>query len=123
MAGPNDPEPTLKIADGRVVELDGVAEADFDLIDEFIARRGLDLAVAGEAMALDDLAYARMLVDPGVARRDLRPAGRRHDPREAGARAVAAVAGRADVRDDEDARSAARRRSRRTSPTASTIRC
>jgi len=68
MAGPNDPAPSLRIADGRVVELDGVREADFDLIDEFIARRGLDLAVAEEAMALDDLAYARMLVDPGVPR-------------------------------------------------------
>ena len=68
MAGPNDPEPSLRIADGRVVELDGAREADFDLIDEFIARHGLDLTVAEEAMALDDLAYARMLVDPGVPR-------------------------------------------------------
>ncbi len=70
MAGPDDPEPSLRIADGRVVELDGVAEADFDLIDEFIARRGLDLAVAEEAMALGDLAYARLLVNPDVPRRD-----------------------------------------------------
>ncbi len=70
MAGPNDPAPSLRIADGRIVELDGVAEADFDLIDEFIARHGLDLAVAEEAMAVADLAYARMLVDPGVPRAD-----------------------------------------------------
>jgi len=70
MAGPNDPAPSLRITDGRVVELDGVAEADFDLLDEFIARHGLDLAVAEEAMAVADLAYARMLVDPGVARAD-----------------------------------------------------
>jgi propanediol dehydratase large subunit len=70
MAGPNDPAPSLRITDGRIVELDGVAEADFDLLDEFIARHGLDLAVAEEAMAVADLAYARMLVDPGVARAD-----------------------------------------------------
>ena len=69
-SSPADPEPSLRIADGRVVELDGVAEADFDLIDEFIARHGLDLAVAEEAMATGDVAYARMLVDPGAPRAD-----------------------------------------------------
>ena len=68
MAGPDDPEPTLVLDHGRVVELDGVVEADFDLIDEFVARHGLDLAVAEEAMATTDVAFARMLVDPGVPR-------------------------------------------------------
>ena len=58
-ASPNDPEPSLRIEDGRVVELDGKSEAEFDLLDEFIARRGIDLAVAEEAMALDDVAFAR----------------------------------------------------------------
>ena len=42
-ASPNDPEPSLAIEDGRVVELDGTPEADFDLIDEFIARHGIDV--------------------------------------------------------------------------------
>ncbi len=70
MSGPNDPAPSIRIAQGRIVELDGVAEANFDLIDEFIARRGLDLDVADEAMATADLDYALMLVDPGVPRRD-----------------------------------------------------
>jgi len=68
---PADPTPSLVIRDGRVVELDGRLEADFDSIDEFIARHGLDLAVAEEAMALDDLAYARMLVDPAVPRAEV----------------------------------------------------
>jgi propanediol dehydratase large subunit len=67
-SSPFDPEPSLRIADGRVVELDGKAEADFDLLDEFIARHGIDLAVAEEAMALDTLQFARMIVDPGVPR-------------------------------------------------------
>jgi propanediol dehydratase large subunit len=67
-ASPADPEPSLRISDGRVVELDGVPEAEFDLIDEFIARHGLDLAVAEEAMATDDVTYARMLVDPATPR-------------------------------------------------------
>ena len=54
MHSPFDPEPSLVIADGVVVELDGKASDDFDVIDEFIARYGLDLDVAEEAMAIDD---------------------------------------------------------------------
>ncbi len=34
-----------------MTELDGVAEPDFDSIDAYIARHGLDLTVAEEAMA------------------------------------------------------------------------
>jgi propanediol dehydratase large subunit len=68
---PNDPQPSLEVLEGRVVELDGVAEDDFDAIDEFIARHGLDLSVAGEAMALTDVALARLLVDPGVPRSEV----------------------------------------------------
>jgi propanediol dehydratase large subunit len=68
---PSDPAPSLTVREGRVVEMDGKSEADFDSIDEFIARHGLDLDVAGEAMAVDDLAYARMLVDPSVPRAEL----------------------------------------------------
>ncbi len=70
-ASPFDPEPSIRIEDGRVVELDGRAEAEFDLIDEFIARHGIDTTVADEAMALDTVAFARMLVDPGVPRREV----------------------------------------------------
>ncbi len=66
-----DPEPSLVIADGRVIELDSRSEADFDLIDTFIARHGLDLEVAAEAMALPDLDWARMLVDPAVPRAEI----------------------------------------------------
>jgi propanediol dehydratase large subunit len=68
---PSDPVPSLVVRDGRVVEMDGKTESDFDSIDEFIARHGLDLAVAEEAMAVDDLVYARMLVDPAVPRAEL----------------------------------------------------
>ena len=68
---PGDPAPSLRIEDGRVVELDGRAEADFDVIDAFVAAHGIDLTVAAEAMALPDLALARMLVDPNVPRADV----------------------------------------------------
>jgi propanediol dehydratase large subunit len=70
-SSPFDPEPTLRIENGRVVELDGKPEDEFDLIDEFIARHGLDLGVAEKAMALDTVEFARMVVDPAVPRAEV----------------------------------------------------
>src|SRR5258707_6555766 len=71
MRSPHDRAPSLVIRDGTVVELDGKAAEDFDVIDEFIARYGLDLEVAPEAMALDDAALARMTVDVNVPRAEV----------------------------------------------------
>jgi propanediol dehydratase large subunit len=71
MDGPNDPEPGLELADGRVVAMDGRHEEDFDVIDRFVARYGLDLAVAAEASGLSDDEIARRLVDVDVPRADL----------------------------------------------------
>jgi propanediol dehydratase large subunit len=70
MNGPNDPEPGLEVQDGRVVVIDGRAESEFDAIDHFIARHGIDVAVAGEAMALADGELARRLVDVDVPREE-----------------------------------------------------
>lgn len=70
-SSPFDPEPSVRIEDGRVVELDGKSEAEFDLLDEFIARHGLDLGVAEEAMAVPTVEFARMIVDPGIARTEV----------------------------------------------------
>ena len=70
-SSPFDPEPSLRIDEGRVVELDGKAEAEFDLLDEFIARHGIDLSVADEAMGLDTVEFARRLVDPAVPRTEI----------------------------------------------------
>jgi propanediol dehydratase large subunit len=71
MNGPNDPEPGLIVEEGRVAFLDGRPESEFDALDQFIARYGLDLDVAAEAMALDDADLARRLVDVGVEREEL----------------------------------------------------
>lgn len=68
---PFDPKPSLVLAQGRVVELDGVPEADFDLIDRFIARYHIDQSVALEAMAVDSRAFAREFVDIHVPRSKL----------------------------------------------------
>ncbi|MGH6933742.1 MAG: propanediol/glycerol family dehydratase large subunit [Dongiaceae bacterium] len=69
--GPFDPSPSLRMEKGRIVEIDGVAEADFDVIDTFIARHSIDSAVAEEAMAVDSLAFARQMVDINVPRAKL----------------------------------------------------
>lgn len=71
MSSPNDPEPSLVISDGRVIEMDGKAAADFDVIDEFIAGYGIDLAVAPEAMACSDVELARKTVDLNVPRAEV----------------------------------------------------
>lgn len=68
---PGDPEPSVVIQDGRVVELDGVPEDRFDQIDTFIALRGIDVAVAEQAMAMPDIEWARMLVDLRVPRAEV----------------------------------------------------
>ncbi len=68
---PFDPAPSLRIEGGRVVEMDGVARADMDLIDRFIADYALDLSVAEEAMATPPEAIARMLVDVNAPRAEI----------------------------------------------------
>src|SRR4051794_30808329 len=68
---PNDPEPSLVVEDGRVVEIDGRRDPEWDALDHFIARHGIDATIAVEANALEDAAIARMLVDVDVPRADL----------------------------------------------------
>ena len=69
--GLNDPSPSIAINAGRIVEMDGRSESDFDSIDEFIARHGIDLSVAQEAMAIDSTEFARRLVDPNHSRKSI----------------------------------------------------
>jgi propanediol dehydratase large subunit len=67
----HDPKPGLIIENGHVVSLDGRREADFDMIDIFIARHHIDPEVAPEAMAIPSPELARMLVDLNVPRAKL----------------------------------------------------
>ena len=71
MESPNDPQPGIKIENGQVVELDGKARKDFDMIDTWIADHCIDTSVAEEAMALDSLTVARMLADINVPRDEI----------------------------------------------------
>src|SRR5687768_2053487 len=68
---PHDPIANLRIYDGRVVELDGRPESAFDVIDRFIALHAIDVEVADEAMRMEPLAIARMLVDIHIPRQEL----------------------------------------------------
>jgi len=70
-ASPYDPKPSIVIEQGRIIEMDGVPAAEFDMIDEFIARHYFDLTIAAEAMAMDSREIAKMLVDVDVPREKL----------------------------------------------------
>ena len=65
---PWDPSPSVRVEDGRVVEIDGKPEAEFDILDAYIAAHHLDLEAIDEAMAMDPVDVARMLVDINVPR-------------------------------------------------------
>src|ERR1700690_4054914 len=66
---PYDPQPSLRIENGQVVEMDGRQRADFDALDLFIAAHSLNLDSAEEAMATPSLEIARMLADINVPRK------------------------------------------------------
>ena len=68
---PHDPASGVDIANGELTRMDGVAVADFDMIDTFIATHHLDLSIASEAMAIPSAEYARRLVDMSVPRTEL----------------------------------------------------
>lgn len=68
---PADPQPSLRIEAGRVIELDGRPRAKFDILDYFIADNGLDLAAAEIAMATPSIDIARKLVDINVPRAEI----------------------------------------------------
>ena len=68
MNNPGDPTPSLKIENGVIVEMDGKARAEFDMLDTFIANYGIRTEKAQEYMAMDSLEIARMLCDINVPR-------------------------------------------------------
>ena len=89
-----------------MVELDGRREHEWDALDQFVARHGLDLDVAAEAALLADVEIARRLVDVDVSAGRARPPLPRPHPGAAGARDRPPRPGGADVRAEEAARAA-----------------
>jgi propanediol dehydratase large subunit len=68
MNSPYDPRPGIRVINGRIVEIDGRGEDDFDTIDRYIARYAIKAETAEKAMAIDSLTLARMLVDINAPR-------------------------------------------------------
>ena len=71
MDSPQDPRPSIRIENGKVVEMDGKQRAEFDMIDSWIADHTIVTNVAEEVMAMDSLKIARMLVDINVPRQEI----------------------------------------------------
>lgn len=71
MSSPYDPEPSIRIRDGLVVELDKKQREDFDFIDQFIADYTINLKRAEASMALSSLEIARKIVDIQVSRKEI----------------------------------------------------
>jgi len=63
MGSPNDPKPSIKIENGKIVEMDGNPRSKFDMIERFIADYSINTAIAQRMMALDSKEIARMVVD------------------------------------------------------------
>lgn len=71
MTSPYDPKPSVKVANGRIVELDGKKRDDFDFIDQFIADYAMNVERAEASMAVSSLEIARMIVDIHVSRKEI----------------------------------------------------
>ena len=71
MTSPYDPKPSVTVANGRIVELDGKKREDFDFIDQFIADYAMNVERAEASMAVSSLEIARMIVDIHVSRKEI----------------------------------------------------
>ncbi len=73
MLSPYDPEPSIRIENGRIIEMDGVEREQFDSIDTFIADHGINIQYAETAMAMESVDIARMLVDIHISKEEIVP--------------------------------------------------
>ncbi|MDF2879827.1 MAG: propanediol/glycerol family dehydratase large subunit [Clostridiaceae bacterium] len=71
IGSPNDPKPSIKIENGKIVEMDGKKREDFDFIDLFLADHAINIENAEESMAIDSTKIARMLSDINVPRNEI----------------------------------------------------
>jgi propanediol dehydratase large subunit len=71
IGSPSDPVPSVKVENGKIVEMDGKKREDFDFIDSFLADHAINIENTEKAMAIDSLKIARMLVDISVSRDEI----------------------------------------------------
>ena len=71
MSSPYDQEPSVRVENGKIVELDGKKREDFDFIDQFIADYAINIELAERSMSVPALDIARMIVDIHVSRKEI----------------------------------------------------
>ena len=71
MKSPYDPKPSIRIENGKIMELDGKARKDFDFLDQFIADYAIRIERAQESMGISSLDIARKIVDINVSRKEV----------------------------------------------------
>jgi len=71
MKSPYDPKPSIRIENGKIVELDGKERKDFDFLDQFIADYAIRIERAQESMGFSSLDIARKIVDINVSRKEV----------------------------------------------------
>ncbi len=71
MDSPFDPVSSVKVDNGLIVELDGKRRDQFDMIDRFIADYAINVERTEQAMRLEAVEIARMLVDIHVSREEI----------------------------------------------------
>lgn len=71
MKSPYDPKPSVKVEDGKIVELDGKKREDFDFIDQFIADYAINIERTEQSMKVPSLDIAQMIVDIHVSRKEI----------------------------------------------------
>ena len=71
MKSPYDPEPSIKVENGAITELDGKKKEDFDFLDQFIADYAIDIDRSEKSMAVPSLDIARMIVDINTSRKEI----------------------------------------------------
>jgi len=72
MESPNDPAPSVKVQNGKIVEMDGLKREEFSMIDQFIADYAINVRTTEKAMAKDSRELAKMLIDVNVPAREVR---------------------------------------------------
>ncbi len=68
MGSPNDPQPSVKVQSGKIVEMDGRSRAEFDFIEQFIADYTINVNLTEKMMAIPTTKIAKMIVNINVPR-------------------------------------------------------
>ena len=72
MKSPYDPTPSVRVEDGKIVELDGKSREDFDFIDQFIADYAINIDHPRKKSSRQSGAYHKSERRPGTDRRRCR---------------------------------------------------